>query len=100
MTKVSIVSWRDIPAQVIAGKGRKAVKIQLSEKFEQAIDRCAMKTNLKDSDSYLSEWKKTVIEHDQTTELEAAERESKNLEEKFNAKTIKAYLDNNGWSPT
>ena len=32
-----------IPAQVIVGKGRRGSKVQLSERFEQAIDRCAMK---------------------------------------------------------
>ena len=45
MHDVIIVYWRDIPAQVIVGKGRRAKKIQLSERFEQAIDRAAMKSN-------------------------------------------------------
>jgi len=41
MADITIVYWRDIPAQVIAGKGRRGVKKQLSERFEQAIDRAA-----------------------------------------------------------
>ena len=44
MPEVTIVYWRDIPAQVIVGKGRRADKVQLPERFEQAIDRAAMKT--------------------------------------------------------
>ena len=43
MADVIVVYWRDIPAQVIVGKGRKASKVQLPERFEQAIDRAAMK---------------------------------------------------------
>ena len=43
MPDVTIVYWRDIPAQVIVGKGRRGAKIQLNERFEQAIDRVAMK---------------------------------------------------------
>ena len=39
MAEVTIVYWRDIPAQVIVGQGRRASKVQLSERFEQAIDR-------------------------------------------------------------
>jgi hypothetical protein len=35
------------------GKGRLGSKIQLNERFEQAIDRAAMKCNLKGSDVYL-----------------------------------------------
>ncbi|MEM8656902.1 MAG: virulence factor, partial [Pseudomonadota bacterium] len=48
MPDVTIVYWRDIPAQVIVGKGRRGTKVQLPERFEQAIDRCAMKVGAKD----------------------------------------------------
>ena len=44
MPEVTIVYWRDIPAQVIVGKGRRGAKVQLTERFEQAIDRCAIPT--------------------------------------------------------
>ena len=42
MPDVTIVYWRDIPAQVIVGQGRRGTKVQLSERFEQAIDRAAL----------------------------------------------------------
>ena len=51
---VTIVYWRDIPAQVIVGKGRRGAKRQLPERFEQAIDRAAMKVNAKDSDGIVT----------------------------------------------
>lgn len=60
MPDVTIVYWRDIPAQVIVGKGRRGAKRQLEERFEQAIDRAAMKVNAKDSDAYLAEWRKAA----------------------------------------
>ena len=34
MTDVTIVYWRDMPAQVIVGKGRRGVKRPLPERFE------------------------------------------------------------------
>ena len=58
MPDVTVVYWRDIPAQVIVGKGRSGSKVQLSERFEQAIDRCAMKIGAKDADAYMAEWRK------------------------------------------
>ena len=58
MPEVTIVYWRDIPAQVIVGKGRRGSKVKLTERFEQAIDRCAMKIGAKDADAYLAEWRK------------------------------------------
>ena len=60
MPDVTMVFWRDIPAQVIVGKGRRGSKVQLSERFEQAIDRCAMKIGAKDADAYLAEWRKAA----------------------------------------
>ncbi len=56
MAQLTIVYWRDIPAQVIVKAGRQAAKRQLSERFETAIDRAAMKAKLRDTDSYLAEW--------------------------------------------
>ena len=53
MPEVTIVYWRDIPAQVIVGSGRRAAKMPLPERFELAIDRCAMRAGARDSDAYL-----------------------------------------------
>ena len=58
MAQLTIVYWRDIPAQVIVKAGRQAAKRQLAERFEKAIDRAAMRANLRDTDSYLAEWRR------------------------------------------
>ena len=60
MAQLTIVYWRDIPAQVIVKVGRQAAKRQLSERFEKAIDRAAMKAKLRDTDSYLAEWRRAA----------------------------------------
>ena len=41
MPDVTIVYWRDIPAQVIVGKGRRGAKRQLPERFAPAIAAAA-----------------------------------------------------------
>lgn len=58
MAQLIVVYWRDIPAQVIVKAGRQNAKRQLDERFEKAIDRAAMRANLRDTDSYLSEWRR------------------------------------------
>ncbi len=58
MAKLTVVYWRDIPAQVIVKAGRSNAKRQLSERFEKAIDRAAMRSGLRDTDSYLAEWRR------------------------------------------
>jgi hypothetical protein len=58
MAQLSIVYWRDIPAQVIVKQGRQSAKRQLSERFEKAIDRAAMRAQLRDTDGYLAQWRR------------------------------------------
>jgi hypothetical protein len=58
MATITIVYWRDIPAQVIAKAGRKAAKQVLTERFEKAIDRAAMRSRARDADAYLAEWRR------------------------------------------
>ena len=53
-----IVYWRDIPAQVIIKQGRKAAKRELSLRFTEAIDMCAMRTGAAETNDYLAEWRK------------------------------------------
>ena len=42
MGTLTVISWRDIPAQVIAKRGRDTFKVQLTPRFQEAIDRAAM----------------------------------------------------------
>jgi len=98
MPDVTIVYWRDIPAQVIVGKGRRGSKRQLAERFEQAIDRAAMKVNAKDADAYLAEWRKADPYPVDGDPAEVAEAEAVRLETEYDQARIKALIDNEGWA--
>ena len=98
MAEVVIVYWRDIPAQVIVGKGRRATKIQLSERFEQAIDRCAMKVGAKDADAYLAEWRKAAAVEVDGDQDAVAQSEATRLETEFDTERLKALIANDGWA--
>lgn len=98
MPDVTIVYWRDIPAQVIVGKGRRGAKRQLEERFEQAIDRAAMKVNAKDSDAYLAEWRKAAPFAVEGDPAEIAEAEAVRLETEYDQDRIKTLIANDGWA--
>ena len=98
MPDVTIVFWRDIPAQVIVGKGRRGAKKQLAERFEQAIDRAAMTGGLEGTDDYLSEGRKAdpyTVEGDPS---EIAESEAVRLETEYDQERIKALIAKDGWA--
>ncbi len=97
MPEVLIVYWRDIPAQVIVGKGRRASKKQLAERFEKAIDRCAMKTGMSDTDNYLDEWRKSSRGMVDGIQEEIALEIAQQLENDFDNKKLKKLIANDGW---
>ena len=96
MPDVTVVFWRDIPAQIIVGKGRRGAKRQLEERFEQAIDRAAMKVGAKDADAYLAEWHKAPPYPVDGDPKEIAEAEALRLETEYDAARLKALIDNEG----
>ena len=98
MPDVTIVYWRDIPAQVIVGKGRNGAKRQLAERFEQAIDRAAMKVGAAGTDDYLAEWRKAPPYSVEGNPAEIAEAEAQRLETEYDRDRIKALIDNDGWA--
>lgn len=96
MPEVTIVYWRDIPAQVIVGKGRKAAKVQLNERFEQAIDRAAMKTGAAGTDDYLAEWRKAAPYEVAGEQDEVARAVAARLEADYDKTRLLALIDNDG----
>ena len=96
MHDVIIVYWRDIPAQVIVGKGRRASKIQLSERFEQAIDRAAMKANQKSTDDYLAEWRRAKQFKVEGNPETIAKEQAEKLETEFDKEKLIVLVNNNG----
>ena len=59
MASLIIISWRDIPAQVIVKRGRETAKVQLSARFQEAVDRAAMRAGKGSSEAYLADWKRS-----------------------------------------
>jgi hypothetical protein len=98
MPEVTVVYWRDIPAQVIVGAGRRAAKVQLSERFEQAIDRCAMRVGARNADAYLAEWRKGEPYSVEGEASDVASGEAARLEAAFTPEAVRALVANDGWA--
>lgn len=97
MPAVTLVYWRDIPAQVIVGKGRRGAKRPLPERFEQAIDRCAMKVGAKDDDAYMSGFRKAApMELPGEAEALAVEWAEK-LDRDYDARRLQTLIAADGW---
>ncbi len=57
--RLTVIAWRDIPAQIVAKDGRRSAKHVLELRFQVAIDRAATRAGKKDMDDYLDEWRRS-----------------------------------------
>jgi len=90
-----------MPAQVIVKAGRKTAKRQLPERFEQAIDRAAMKSGAASTDDYLAQWRRGEPYAVEGDDLEAlVEAEATRLDAEYDRDTLKALIETGGTTPT
>ena len=104
MAHLITLYWRDIPAQVIAerGRGRKReqAKIELSRRFAIAIDEAAMRDGADKTNDYLAEWRRGVpVKCGDDLEAVAAERAAA-LEAEYPTDRVRTLVENGGKSPS
>jgi hypothetical protein len=97
LVKKTLIYWRDIPSQVIVQRGRTREKAMLSARFQEAIDRAAMRAGKGSSDAYMSEWcrKASSIESDADLGTLVA-AEAARLEAEFSDERLLALIRNHG----
>ena len=93
MSELTLVYWRDIPAQVTLGKGRSATRVVLAERFEKAIDRAAMAAGLSGTDAYLNEWRRVSVPGEDPA------AEAARIEAEYDNARLRALIANDGWTP-
>lgn len=92
-----IVYWRDIPAQVTVKAGRKTARRELSLRFTEAVDMCAMRVGAADTDAYLAEWRRGAPEPC-GDDLEAeADKALAELEEQYDKDRLRQLVSQEGW---
>lgn len=96
MAEVTILYWRDIPAQVVVKAGRRNAKRVLDERFEKAIDRAAMRAKLRDTDSYLAQWRRGAPQPCGDDLEDVASRIAQELEAAYDEERLAALVANGG----
>ena len=93
-----IVYWRDIPSQVIVKQGRNKGKALLNPRFQEAIDRAAMRARKHDSDAYMEEWKRVNSSLDDGGgDLQTlARREAQQIEAAYPDERLSQLVKNHG----
>lgn len=92
-----VVYWRDIPAQVKVKHGRQKAGKALSKRFQEAIDRCAMKVGATGNDDYLAAWRSSEWLPAEGGLADALEMAARRLEREYTENRLKEVVDNGGW---
>ena len=74
MATLSVIWWRDIPAQVVAKDARRSSKVVLHPRFQVAIDKAANRAGKRGYSEYIEEWRKTFSECGDDLEAEVRSR--------------------------
>ena len=99
LVKKILIYWRDIPSQVITQRGRTREKAMLSARFQEAIDRAAMRAGKGSSDAYLSEWVRKASAVDTDADLSAlAAEEVGRLEAAISDELLLQLIRNKGFA--
>lgn len=99
MADVTIIFWRDIPAQVLVGSGRRALKRELPERFQVAIDMAAMRGGARDTDAYLADWRRTVIGTDDGDPEAVVANTAARIEADYDAERLRNLVESEGREP-
>ena len=83
MTTYTILYWQEIPTMIEATDGESTKKIQLSDRFQDLVDKSAMRRGLAGTDAYLEGFNKGPSIETKGSAEEAVRLIEENLEDNF-----------------
>ena len=95
MPTMTVIWWRDIPAQVTARDGRRQSKIVLHPRFQVAIDKAASRAGKRSYDAYIEEWRRVDRPCGQTIDVEVA-AEVERLETEYDKHRLAQLIQSGG----
>ena len=98
-SELTVIYWRDIPAQVTARSGRNKMAVELPIRFQRAIDRAAMVAGKKTYDQYIEEWRRTAEPCGEDVEAEARAAAAR-IEMEYPKDRVRRIASNGGLEET
>jgi hypothetical protein len=96
--KLTVIYWRDIPAQVKARAGRDRVSTPLPDRFMIAVDGAATVAGKTTTDEYIAEWREETRPCGPDLQTEA-DRVAGELDQGYPQTRLRELVRNGGWAP-
>ncbi len=97
MGMMTVIWWRDIPAQVLAREGRRQSKQVLHPRFQVAIDKAAARAGKSAYNDYIEEWRREQRRCGDDIETEVT-AEAERLEAAFDKHRLAELIQSGGVS--
>lgn len=94
---LTVIYWRDIPAQVKARAGRERVSTPLPDRFLVAVDGAATVAGKTKTDEYIAEWREESRPCDPDLQREV-DQEAARIDEVYPPDRLRSYVRNGGWA--
>jgi hypothetical protein len=95
MAIMTVIWWRDIPAQVLARDGRRQSKMVLHPRFQVAIDKAASRAGKRAYNDYIEEWRRVQRPCGDDVEQEVA-AEADRLETTYDKHRLAQLIQSGG----
>jgi hypothetical protein len=95
VASLTVIWWRDIPAQVLARDGRRASKEVLHPRFQVAIDKAASRAGKRSYNEYIEEWRRVARTCSDEIEAEVA-AEVARLETEYDKHRLAQLIQSGG----
>lgn len=93
--QLTVIYWRDIPAQVKARAGRDRVSAPLPDRFMVAVDGAATVAGKTTTDEYIAEWREETRACGADLQMEA-NLEARRIDTEYTPELLRAYVRNEG----
>lgn len=94
---LTVIYWRDIPAQVKTRAGRERFSAPLSDRFMVAVDGAATVAGKTTTDEYIAEWREESRPCGDQLQTEV-QLEVERIEREYPQDLIRQYVRNGGWA--
>lgn len=95
MAEYQITYWQEIPSLVTAREGRRnRASVELSQRFQVAIDEAAMRAGMTGTDAYIEQWRRSEWQPRQGTPEAVAAAVAAELEAEYSAERIREIVRN------
>ncbi len=93
MAEYQITYWQEIPSLVTARQGRRnRASVELSQRFQVAIDEAAMRSGMTGTDAYMEQWHRSEWSDRAGTPEEVAAAVAAEIETEYTAERIREIL--------